>query len=137
MIKKSILKWFLIVSAIGQIVYWSLSHLFFPAWYLRSVGMTILADDPGQSLIFIHEIGVLTFGMGIATLLAAFNPVKNIAIIITLYVVSLGSIAVSAYHIVFNNTASGEWMTIAVISAQLIIVTILYPWKELRRLNAE
>jgi hypothetical protein len=75
--------------------------------------------------------------MRIATLLAAFNPVKNIAIIITLYVVSLGSIAVSAYHIVFNNTASGEWMTIAVISAQLIIVTILYPWKELRRLNAE
>jgi len=43
--------------------------------------MAALAAKPGDVLIFMNEIGILTIGLGIATILAAFNPVKNIVII--------------------------------------------------------
>lgn len=109
-----------------------LSHLFFPQWYLQSVGMKTLAANPGDVLIFMNEIGVLTVGIGIATILAAFNTVKNIAIIIVLYIISFGSILTSLYHILYKGMASGEWMTVIIIAIQLIILTVLYPWKELR-----
>lgn len=130
--KNIVLKWFLILSGIIQLCYWGFSHLFFPQWYLKSVGMDALAANPGGTLIFMHEIGVLTVGIGIATILAAFNPVKNISIIIVLYLISTGSILTSLYHIMFKGTASGEWMTVIIISIQLIILTALYPWKELK-----
>ena len=119
-------------SGVIQIAYWSLSHLFCPKWYLASVGMTELAANPGPVLIFMHEIGILTLGIGLVTTLAAKDPVKNFAVIIMLYVVSIGSVATSLYHILVNHTASGEWATVIIISVQLIILTILYPWKKLK-----
>jgi hypothetical protein len=94
--------------------------------------MAALAAKPGDVLIFMNEIGILTIGLGIATILAAFNPVKNIVIIIVLYVTSFGSIITSLYHILYKSVASGEWMTVFIILVQLIILTILYPWKELK-----
>jgi len=132
-LKSKILKWFLILSGIIQICYWGLSHLFFPHWYLQSVGMQTLASNPGNVLIFMHEIGILTIGIGLATILTAFNPVKNIVIIVALYVISIGSIMTSLYHILYKGVATGEWMTVIIISVQLIILSVLYPWKELKR----
>ncbi len=131
--KNNLLQWFLLLSGISQIGYWSLSHLFFPKWYLASVGMTELARDPGPALIFMHEIGVLTLGIGLATILAAKDPVKNFSIIVMLYVVSFGSIGTSLYHIIFAHMASGEWATVAIISVQMIVLAVLYPWKKLRQ----
>lgn len=131
--KSKILKWFLILSGIIQICYWGLSHIFFPQWYLQSVGMYSLALNPGDTLIFMNEIGVLTIGLGLATILAAYNPIKNIAIIIVLYVISTGSILTSVYHILLKGIAHGEWVTVIIIGSQLIILTALYPWKELKK----
>jgi hypothetical protein len=128
-----LLKWFLKLSAISQIGYWGFSHLFFPGWYLRSIGLNELAANPGSSLLFIHEIGILTLGIGIATWLAANDPIKNIAIIVMLYVVSLGSIATSLFHIFYHKVAAGEWTTVMIISVQVVILTVLYPWRELRK----
>ena len=126
----NVLKWLLRLSAVLQVAYWSLSHLFWPGWYLWSVGMVELATDPGESLIFIHEIGILTLGIGFATWLAARDPIKHLSIIAMLYVVGLGSIAVSLYHMLSLGTASGEWLTVGIISAQMVLLTILYPWKD-------
>jgi hypothetical protein len=132
MVKAAILRWFLVLSGVIQIVYWSLSHLFFPKWYLASVGMTELAKNPGPVLIFMHEIGILTLGIGLITMLAARDPVKNFSVIVMLYVVSLGSIATSLFHILVKHTASGEWTTVVIISVQLVILTALYPWSGLK-----
>jgi hypothetical protein len=131
--KAVVLKWLLIISGVVQICYWGISHLFFPQWYLRSVGMNDLAVNPGGSLIFLHEIGVLAVGMGIATILAARDPVKNIAIIAVLYVAGIGSVLTSLYHILFGGIASGEWVTVGVITVQLILLTFFYPWDSLNR----
>jgi hypothetical protein len=132
-LKSTILKWFLIISGIIQICYWGISHLFFPQWYLHSVGINGLAENPKDVLIFMNEIGILTIGTGIATILAAFNPVKNAAIIIMLYIVSFGSIFTSLYHILYKGIAGGEWMTVITLLVQLTILTLLYPWKELKK----
>jgi hypothetical protein len=129
--KTLLLKWFLIISGVIQLAYWGLSHLFYPAWYLRSVGMNELAANPGETVIFLNEIGVLTIGVAVATILAAFNPIKNFAIIISLIVISLGSIATSLYGILYRNMAHGEWTTVIVLGVQLIILFFLYPWNKI------
>jgi hypothetical protein len=121
---------FLKISAVIQVAYWSVSHLFFPQWYLNSVGMTELAANPAPVLIFMHEIGILTLGVGIATWLASLNPVRNFHIIVMLYVIAVGSMGTSLYHILVHRSATGEWVTVAVLLAQLIILTLLYPWKK-------
>ncbi len=132
MSKKRLLKYLLILSGIFQIGYWGVSHLFFPQWYLQSVGLTELAANPGSTTVFLNEIGILTIGTGIAAILAAFNPIKNFAIIIVLYINAVGSIFVSLYNILIGKMASGEWITIIVILIQVILLSILYPWHELR-----
>jgi hypothetical protein len=136
-VKIKVLKWVLILSGLFQIGYYGISHLFFPLWYLRSVGIDVAAANLEETFLFLHEIGVLAIGIGVATILAANNPIKNIAIIVTLYVISVGSMLTSSYHILFKGTAGGEWMTVAIIAAQVIIVTLLYPWEDLRSIHSE
>ena len=131
--KSAVLKWLLVLSGVVQICYWGLSHLFFPEWYLRSIGMDNLAANPGETLIFLHEIGVLAVGMGVATILAARDPVKNFAIIIVLYIAGIGSVLTSLYHILFGGIASGEWLTVCTITVQMILLSVFYPWDLLRR----
>jgi hypothetical protein len=134
--KKSLLKWLLIISGAFQIVYWGVSHLFFPQWYLRSIGLSVLASEPGETLLFLHEIGILAIGIGIATILAAWNPIRNFAIIIVLYILGIGSMAVSLYHILFQNMASGEIVTVVIIGIQMLLLTFLFPWRDLQKVRA-
>lgn len=124
-----ILKWFLKLSALLQVGYWSASHLFFPQWYFSSIGGNGLIQDDRYALLFMNEIGILTLGVGAATWLASYDPVKDRNIIITLYVVAVGSLCVSLYHILFQAVAPGEWATVIVLLVQLIILTVLSPWK--------
>jgi hypothetical protein len=131
--KNVILKVLLIVAGLFQIGYWGVSHLFFPEWYLQSVGLTALALNPGSTIVFLNEIGVLAIGMGLASILASYDPIKNFAIIIVLYVDGIGSMFVSLYHIMTGSMAKGEWITIILIAVQMILLSIFYPWSELQR----
>jgi hypothetical protein len=130
--REKLLKWFLMISGVIQIGYWGISHLFFPQWYLNSIGLTELANNPGTTAVFLNEIGILTTGLGIATVLASFNPIRNFAIIIVMYFVAIGSIIVSFYHIIAGSMAKGEWATIIIISIQIVLISILYPWSKLK-----
>lgn len=132
-VKHKILRWFLIFSGVIQICYWGFGQIFYPGWYLQSIGMSSLAANPGEALIFINEVGILTIGFGVATILASFSPVKNVVIIVVLYTVASGSLLNSLYHILVKGVASGEWSTVIILSFQIIILTILYPWEELKK----
>jgi len=79
-----------------------------------------------------HEIGVLSLGMALATWLLARDPIRNGILIFVLYFVALGSAGLSAYHILTSNLPPGEWFTVISIFVQLAMVSWLYPWKELR-----
>jgi uncharacterized membrane protein len=133
--KNTLTRWLLVISGIIQIGYWGISHLFFPQWYLQSVGLSALALNPGSTTVFLHEIGILTVGTGLAAILASFDPIKNIAIIIVLYVVGIGSMFVSLLHIIYGSMGAGEWITILVIAIQMALLTFFYPWSELRKKN--
>ncbi len=131
--KSFLLKLLLVIGGAVQIIYWGLSHILFPEWYLQSVGLVDLSRNPGSTTVFLNEIGVLTIGSGVASILAALNPRANIYIIIMLYINGIGSIIVSFYNIIIGKMTSGEWTTIIIISIQMILLTILYPWKELKK----
>lgn len=122
---------FLAFSAVLQVGYWSLSHLFFPQWYFHSIGGSGLVMEQRFVLLFMNEIGILILGISFATFLAALDPIRNFAIVLMLYVVSLGSILVSLVHICFLHMAQGEWVTVSVLAVQLALLTILYPWRAL------
>lgn len=128
-LKLQILKWFLRLSAIIQIGLWGITHLFFPEWYLR----TIAGKSPDiltiQNRLMVNEIGVMSLAMGIATWLASKDPIRNFNIIIMMIITGIGSISVTLYHILIRQ-ASQEWSHVFTVLLQLIIIGILYPWKE-------
>ncbi len=134
--KELLLKCVLRLAAVGQIGYWSVSHLFFPCWYLESIGMTDLAAHPGAALVFVNEIGILSLGVGLLTWLAATDPIARFHDIVVLYVVGLGSAAVSLGNILLGRIPPGEWLTVVLILSQLILVSVLYPWGAWRRNRA-
>jgi hypothetical protein len=129
----TLLRWVLRLVAVFQALFWGTTHLLFPAWYLRSIGADpARAADP-LVLLFMNEIGVLVMGLAVATWIAASDPVRHVALVVVLYAVGVGSVAVSLWHVLVKGFAFGEWSTIVAIAAQLVIVSILYPWRRLRR----
>jgi uncharacterized membrane protein len=135
--KAATLKVLLVISGIFQIGYWGVSHLFFPKWYLQSVGLTELSENPGSTTVFLNEIGILAIGTGIASILASKDPIKNFAIIIILIIDGIGSIFVSLHHILVGNMTSGEWITIIVLLIQLLLLFILFPWSAIKKAAKE
>jgi hypothetical protein len=129
----TLLRWILRLVAVFQALFWGLTHLLFPAWYLRSIGADPeRAADP-LVLLFMNEIGVLVLGLALAVWIAATDPVRHVALILVLYAVGVGSVAVSLWHVLVKGFAFGEWTTIVAIAAQLVVVTLIYPWRRLRR----
>ena len=130
--KLLLLKLFLVFSGAFQIFFWGASHIFFPKWYLVSV-----ADkDPNllnvDTLLWVNEIGVSTIGVGIVTILAAFNPVRHYGIIVLLFILGVGSVSATLVQILVRQ-ASNEWEFIAMVVVQLTLLALLYPWGALRQ----
>lgn len=129
----TLLRWILRLVAVFQALFWGLTHLLFPAWYLRSIGADpARAADP-LVLLFMNEIGVLVLGLALVAWIAATDPVRHVALILVLYAVGVGSVGVSLWHVLVKGFAFGEWTTIVAIAAQLVVVTLMYPWRRLRR----
>jgi len=126
-----ILKYFLIFSGIFQIIFWGLSHIFFPEWFLTSVANKDLSLLNVHTVFWVNEIGIFVIGIGIVTILAAFNPIKHYAIIILLFIVGFGCVGATLFQILVRH-ASDEWSQVAIIIGQLSILAILYPWTALK-----
>lgn len=129
-IKDRILTYYLRAISTIQFFLWGLSHIFYPKWYLTEIA----GKDPGllnaQNLLMVNEIGVSIIGISIATFIAASKPVKYYPIILMNFIIGLGSIGVTLYHILVRR-ASQEWGHIFTVLIMLLILAILYPWKEL------
>lgn len=128
--KTEALKIFLRLSAVFQFFWWGLSHLFYPKLYYDIIGIKDIDVTGGLALAATNEIGILALGIAWATWLLASEPVKNKAIIKVIYFVSIGSIAVFSYHMLFNGFPKGWLINTFLIVLQLAVITILYPWKE-------
>lgn len=126
--KLKALKVFLRVSAIIQAGYWSLTHLFFPEFYLKTVGVNDFVPE-GISLAFMNIIGVLTLGTAVASWLAARDPLQNKTTLIMLLVIGVGSLTVSISQFMVPGRGHGEIATVATLSIQLFLLIYLYPRK--------
>ncbi len=131
--KLTILKWYLRILALVQFALWGLTHIFFPAWYIE----VMAGGDPKQlettiNLLGMNEIGVSVIALSIAIWIAAAKPVRHYLIILMSYIIGIGSMSVTLYHILVRK-ASQEWEHIIIVAVMLIILSILYPWKELKQ----
>lgn len=131
-IKASVFKWYLRVVVIIQCALWGITHIFFPDWYMEFIA----GSDPKllspAHLLALNEIGVSIVAVSIATWIASSRPVKYFPVILINYLIGLGSAGVTLYHILVRR-ASQEWPHIYTVLIMLTILTVLYPWKELRQ----
>jgi hypothetical protein len=134
-VRLTVLRWLLRLVAVFQALFWSATHLFFPAWYLRSIGADVARANDPLVLLFMNEIGVLVLGLAIATWIAASDPLRHAALVLVLMAVGVGSVCVSLWHILVKGFAFGEWTTVVAIGVQLALVAGLYPWSRLGRLR--
>lgn len=130
-IKKKAFTWYLrIISAI-QLGLWGFSHLFYPEWYLTVMAGKSVDILTENNILIVNEVGISITALALVTLLIAHKPVKNFAVIAINYLVGIGSILVTGYHIIIRK-ASNEWPHILIVLCLLLFMTLLYPWKELK-----
>jgi hypothetical protein len=129
------LRFVLRLVAVFQAAFWGTTHLFWPAWYLRSIGADAARATDPLVLLFMNEIGVLVLGLAVATWIAASDPVRHVALVLVLCAVGVGSVCVSLWHVLVKGFAFGEWTTIVAIGVQLAVVAGLYPWSRINSLR--
>jgi hypothetical protein len=130
--KKVLLTWYLRLLALITMFFWGGSHLFFPVWYLENIAHKPASFLTPQNILLVNEIGGLALAMGIVMWIAAKQPVKNFAVIVMFYLAGLSSLSVTLYHILVRQ-ASQEWSHVIMLVVLLAILTLLYPWGELKR----
>ena len=130
-LKTLILKWYLRVFALIQFCLWGLTHTFFPKWYAIEIAKKDPSIITNDTILMINEIGIAVLALSIATWIAASKPVKHFPVILMIYINGIGSIIATLYHILIRQ-ASSEWSHVFTLFFLLLIMTILYPWKELR-----
>lgn len=128
--KLNFLKLLLRASAVLMFLV-SFTHLFCAEWYHEVViGLTGVDFTHGFTAAVTNVVGVLYLGISAAVWLAASNPIRNKVIIKMLYIINIGLIIVFSYHVVFQGYTSKMLGFVVIITIQLILLTILYPWKE-------
>lgn len=123
------LKIFLKISAIFQMFWWGFSHLFYPAWYHKIIGISGVDFRHGFIAAATNEIGILTLSIAFATWWASFDPIKNKVVIKLLYFAGIGSTVLFTYHIIVNDFSRGWLINALFIFLQLAVISVLYPWK--------
>lgn len=104
--------------------------MFFPAWYLTNIAGKNPSLLSPQNLLVTQEIGVSVIALSLATFITASQPVRHYPVILMNYVVGLGSVVVTLYHI-SRSTGAQEWSHVATVLLMLAVLTALYPWREL------
>lgn len=127
--KDKLISIYLRFLSIFSIVFWGLTHLFFPEIYLKIIGKpkSFLTQE---NLLMINDLGGMVIALGIALWFAAKDPVKNFLVVLIFYISGIISMAATAYHIIYRQ-ASDEWLHIFIILFLLALLTLLYPWKKL------
>lgn len=120
------LKIFLKISALIQVGYWSFTHLFFPEWFLHSVGVYEVVPQ-GLMLAFMNEIGILTLGTAVASWMSSKDPLANRTSLVMLYLVGVGSLLLALSQFLLPGRGHGEVTTLVALLVQLILLTALFP----------
>ena len=126
----SILKFILRVSAIIEVVYFTMSQWFFHEYFFNSLG--VYGNELRSTFVIsqIQLIGAETLGIAMLTWIAAGDPLKYRAIIQALLFTGCIVIAIFLYNVVTARVPAQFIVNAILIGSQVLIVAILYPWNE-------
>lgn len=119
---------FLKLLALILFFYWGLTHLIYPEWYLLTV-MGITHYDPANTydVWSANLMGVLNIGFAITIWRASYDPVKFKIIIDMILIVSIGTLLVFIYSLLFRDLSPREWLNVGLIAGSIVILLLLYP----------
>jgi hypothetical protein len=119
--KLRILKTYLWILGIFVLFWWPLSHWFYPKWYHRLMGF----EDFDASLVTIIGTTGLLVVMNI--IVAAMDPVRNRSILAVLITFSIAMAGTYLFLIHARGFPTREYFNIALLIANTVILTALYP----------
>lgn len=116
------------ILAVVLFVYWGLTHLIYPEWYLVTV-MGIHQYDPTNAydVWSANLMGVLNAAFAITIWRAASDPVRFRIIIDMILLVSFGTLFVFVHSILLRGISPKEWYNVALIIGSIGILLVLYP----------
>ena len=121
---------FLRLLAIVLFVYWGLTHLIRPEWYMVTI-MGITQYDPrnGYDVWSANLIGILNAGLAITIWRAANDPARYRIILDMILLVSAGTAIVFAVSILGRGISPREWWNVGLIVGAMAVLWWLYPRK--------
>lgn len=119
----AVLKLYLWALGAFTFAWWPLSHWFYPDWYHQMLGF----EQYDYSLVkIIGTIGIIpVLGM----FFAAIDPIKNRDFVLTLLVFFVLMAGTYIYLINTHDFPAREYLNVALLVANTIILVILYPWR--------
>ncbi len=116
------------ILAVVLFVYWGLTHLIYPEWYLRTVmGITQYNPNDAYDVWSANLMGVLNVSLAIAIWRAAADPRKFRLVVDMVLMVSVGTVIVLVFSILLRGISPREWLNVAMILAAIVVLWILYP----------
>jgi hypothetical protein len=116
-----ILKTYLWLLGIFILFWWPLSHWFYPEWYHRLLGF----EHFDRSLVAI--IGTTGIFAVMNIFFAAWDPIRNRAMILVLVVFSMAMATTYVYLIQAKGFPRPEYLNVALSIANAAILTVLFP----------
>ena len=118
-----ILRLYLLGLAIFTLFWVPLSHWFYPDWYHKLLGF----EQYDYSLVKI--IGTTGIVPVLGLFFAARDPIRNRDFIITLLVFCVLLAATYLFLIMEHGFPVREFINVAVLSCNAVILTFLFPWR--------
>jgi hypothetical protein len=121
---------FLRVLACVLFVYWGLTHLIHPEWYLvKMMGITQYDPSNGYDVWSANLMGVLNVAFAITIWRAASDPARYRIVLDMIILVSIGTVIVFVISILGRGISSREWWNVGLIVGSIAVLGWLYPRK--------
>lgn len=111
----------MIVIGVITVLYYGLAALVFPKPLL-----TLFAIEVPASLVWVRAVGAMGLAIGIGLLLAARDPGKNGAMVVTGIVAALVTAFVFLAYIVSGDFPASEWIDVGLLTAFAIALAATY-----------
>ena len=121
-----ILRSFLLLAGLLILLWWPLSHWFYPEWYHTLMGFPHPAQYTNNPLVIL--IGLAGFFPVLLMFFAAANPLRNRDAVKVLIIVGLLGSGVLVYLIRTRFFPSREYLNVLLYGATSICLLLLYPW---------
>jgi hypothetical protein len=119
---------FMKLLAIVLFVYWGLSHLIRPEWYMVSLmGITQFEPSNGYDMWSANLIGVMNIALAITIWRSAGDPVRNRLVLDVILFVSAGTVIVFALSILTRGISPREWWNVGLIVGAVVVLGWMYP----------